>query len=116
MRSSPHVTGSVPLPAITFAATPSTVPAGHSSTLSWTTTNATSVSIDNGIGSQALYGSVAVSPTVTTTYTLTAIGPGGATTKQVTVAVNPPPSITLSASPTSIVPGQASTPWTTMSA
>jgi hypothetical protein len=62
----------------------------QSTTLAWTTSNATAVSIDNGVGSQPLSGSVSVSPTHTTTYTLTATGPTGSVTAQTTVTVFPP--------------------------
>ena len=59
------------------------------SLLSWTTTRAASVSIDNGIGAVALSGSLSVNPLVTTTYTLTATGPGGAVTSTATITVTP---------------------------
>jgi len=63
----------VPTPVITnFAATPSTISNGQSSTLSWAVSGATSLSIDNGIGDVTTKPSVSVSPTTTTTYTLTA--------------------------------------------
>jgi Ig-like domain-containing protein len=74
-------------PTVTFSANPATLAQGQSSTLSWSTTNATSVSIDNGIGAVAIGGSFTVSPTATTTYTLTATGPGETTTAAVTVTV-----------------------------
>ena len=38
-------------PPVTFTANPASITAGASSTLSWTTTNATTVTIDEGIGS-----------------------------------------------------------------
>src|SRR5438067_10211852 len=99
-----------PAPTATFSAAPTSIIAGQSSTLTWTTTNATTVSIDNGVGSQALNGSVGVSPAVTTTYTLTAVGPGGTTTKTAVVTVTQPaPTISFSATPTNIASGQSST-------
>jgi PKD repeat protein len=111
------VSGS-PAPTATFSAAPTSITAGQSSTLTWTSTNATTVSIDNGVGSQALNGSTSVSPTSTTTYTLTATGPGGTTTKTATVTVTQPaPTATFSASPTSINAGQSSTlTWSTTNA
>ena len=60
-----------PPPEVTFAANPPSILLGKSSTLSWTTTHAESVTIDQGIGGVELNGSVAVSPQETTTYTLT---------------------------------------------
>ena len=76
-------------PAITsFVATPASITAGASSTLSWVTTNATSVSISNGLGARPVVGSSVVSPTGTTTFTLTATGAGGTTaTATATVTV-----------------------------
>ena len=44
---------------------------GQSANLSWSSVNATSVSIDQGIGSVSVSGNRSVSPTVTTTYTIT---------------------------------------------
>ena len=76
------------LPVIsTFTATPSTINAGQSSSLQWSTQNATSVSISS-IGTVAASGTNNVSPTVTTTYTLTATNTAGSTTKTATVTVN----------------------------
>jgi len=77
----------VPAPTATFSANPTTIPQGGSSTLSWSTTNATSVSINNGIGPVAASGSLAVQPAATTTYTLTATGLGGTATPSTTVTV-----------------------------
>lgn len=75
-------------PTATLSASPMTISSGGSSTLSWSTTNATSVSIDNGIGSVPASGSMSVSPAQTATYTLTATGSGGSTTAQATVTVS----------------------------
>ena len=62
-----------------FTATPAIIGNGGTSTLRWTgITNATSCSINNGIGSVTCAdGSVTVSPTSTTEYQLMVIGPGG---------------------------------------
>jgi PKD repeat protein len=104
-------------PTATFTATPASIAPGQPSTLTWTTTNATAVSIDNGVGAKPLNGSGSVSPTTTTIYTLTATGAGGTVTKQVTVTVNPVPSISFSASPPVIGGGESSTlSWATMNA
>jgi PKD repeat protein len=98
-----------PAPMISFSATPTNISAGQSSTLVWNTTNATSVTIDNGLGSKPLSGSATVSPGATTTYTLTATGPGGTLTSQATVTVSNRPSIAFVATPASIVSGSPST-------
>jgi YVTN family beta-propeller protein len=104
------VTVTAALPVVTFGASPATIQLGESSILTWTTANATSVSIDNGIGNVALNGSKAVTPSQTTTYTLTAKGTGGTVTAGAQVQVNttPAPTITLSAVPQTISPGETS--------
>jgi len=79
--------GGPPAPTATISASPSTITSGGSSTLSWSTTNATSVSIDNGVGSVGTSGSISVSPTSTTTYTITATGSGGTANDSATVTV-----------------------------
>ena len=61
-----------------------------SANLSWSVTNADTVSIDNGIGSVALSGQQNVSPASTATYILTATNPSGSTTAAVTVGVDQP--------------------------
>ncbi len=71
-----------------FSAVPSTINVGESSTLSWSVTDATSVTIDNAIGSVALSGTTAVSPITTTTYTLTATNTAGSVTATTTVTVS----------------------------
>ena len=64
-------------PSCTLTASPNSITKGGSSTLTWTTQDASSISINNGIGSfTAPNGSVGVSPAVTTTYTGTVATPG----------------------------------------
>ena len=106
-----------------FSVTPSTITEGNSATLSWTTSGADSVSINNGVGAGlALDGNISVSPTVTTTYTLTAGGPGGPATSNVTVTVEPASPIaptvdSFGATPTTIAAGGSATlTWTTTDA
>ncbi len=74
-----------------FTAEPSTIERGQSSTLSWSISNATDMSIDHGIGAVQSRGQRQVFPTSTTSYTLTANGPGGSDTRTVTVEVSTPP-------------------------
>jgi hypothetical protein len=80
-------TGQVPR-IIRFSAVPQTIVAGQSSTLLWVVENATTVSISNGIGNVSVGATQDVSPTTTTTYTLTATNPAGQVTSQVTVNVS----------------------------
>ncbi|MGB8478746.1 MAG: alkaline phosphatase family protein [Acidobacteriaceae bacterium] len=105
-------------PTAKLTAAPTTIFVGNSATLTWSTTNATSVSIDNGIGTVAASGSTTVSPTTTTTYTLTATGDGGTVTATATVTVQElMPTAKLTASPSTITAGQTSTlTWTTTNA
>lgn len=59
-------------PVCTLAASPAAIVSGQSSQLSWTTTNAVSATIDQGIGTVSLpSGSRTVSPAASTTYTMT---------------------------------------------
>ena len=61
-----------PDPVITsFTATPETIAKGDSSILEWKTSNATSVSINQGIGTVNKSGTKLVYPDSTITYTLT---------------------------------------------
>lgn len=111
-----------PIPVCTLVANPTAVQIGGSSTLTWTTENATSVTINQGINEVALDGSTSVTPVISTTYTLTATGVGGTVTCPATVNVTllpPPPApvCTLIATPTAIQNGGSSTlSWTTENA
>ena len=88
-----------------YTANPSAIIRGQNSTLSWTTSNATSASI-NSVGNVAVDGSAVVSPQSTTSYTLTATGFGQTATRSITVIVYIPPIITLSLSRNSITSGE----------
>jgi hypothetical protein len=101
-----------------FTADPQSVAPGGSSTLSWSTSNATSARIDNGVGDVSLSGTRVVNPLGTTTYTLTAEGPGGPVTATVTVSVTQEVTINqFVASPASIAPGATSNLlWSTTNA
>ena len=91
-------------------ASPANISAGQSSTLSWTSTNADTVSISSGVGSAAKSGSVAVNPAQTTTYIVTAAGGGASTTCAITVTVGALPVIAnFTANPATISTGQSST-------
>jgi hypothetical protein len=70
-----------------FTASPSSINQGQSSTLTWTTSGAETVEIDQGIGDVQSSGSTDVTPTVTTTYTLTATNVVGTATKTATVTI-----------------------------
>jgi peptidoglycan-associated lipoprotein len=74
-----------------FAAEPSSIQRGESTTLRWSVSNATNISINQGVGAVQSTGSRQVSPMSSTNYTLSAQGPGGADSRSVTVAVTIPP-------------------------
>jgi len=76
-----------PIPIINVSANPITIYQGKSSVITWSTINAQSVEIDQGIGLVALSGSLTVTPPVSTTYRIKATGPGGETSKDVTIYV-----------------------------
>ena len=80
-----------------FAATPAALSnAGGLVTLSWTASDASTLSIDHGVGNVS--GQVSASATVstTTTFTLTATNAIGTTTATTTVTVQPPAAPTIS--------------------
>jgi PPM family protein phosphatase len=80
---------------IHFVTNQTEIAPGDAATLKWTITGEVqSVAIDNGLGPVDTSGSMVVSPSVTTTYTLRANERGGAAlTASVTVDVLPPPRI-----------------------
>jgi len=85
---------STPMPTLSppqieyFRANPDTIHAGECATLQWgTVTNAVEASIDPGIGGVGTPGARRVCPQGTTTFVLTATGPGGRSQASVTVTV-----------------------------
>jgi peptidoglycan-associated lipoprotein len=80
-------------PTVTLQANPTSLNAGESTTLSWSSTNATQLTIFPEVGAVSPEGSTKVTPKDSTTYTIAAQGPGGTAdaTVRVTVAAPPPP-------------------------
>lgn len=74
-----------------FTANPDNIDPGESSTLSWDVTGCTNVTINQSIGSVGLNGARVVSPSKTTTYTLTAVNQQGNTVANVQVVVGQKP-------------------------
>lgn len=103
-----------PRPTASISASPSSIIRGQSSTISWSTTNATSAFI-TGIGTVSTGGgSVSTSPFSTTTYTLSVSGTGGSASSSVTVRVYVPPVVTMTLDKTTIVRGESTTlRWST---
>jgi peptidoglycan-associated lipoprotein len=77
-------------PSATLTASPESVQRGQSVQLNWSTQNAIDVSI-TGLGSVATNGSQKIEPSESTTYTLTAKGPGGTAEATARVTVTEPP-------------------------
>ncbi|MGV8899429.1 MAG: polysaccharide deacetylase family protein [Burkholderiaceae bacterium] len=103
-----------PLPTCSLTANPTSVQAGSAATLTFTSTNATGGTINNGVGAVGTSGTKSVSPTVTTTYTGTFNGAGTTTatcaaTVTVTAAPAKPVIASFVATPASITTGQSST-------
>jgi hypothetical protein len=100
-----------------FTASPNTVTSGSSSTLSWNTTNCTSVSISGGSisGGHGVSGSISTGAlTASTTYTLTAFGSNGQSVQLPVTVTVPAPAVfctinSFSASPEYVVVGSSST-------
>jgi phospholipase C len=97
-----------------FTASPASVNAGQTTTITWATTNATAVNINPAVSNPedgiTLPTSGTANPPVTstTTFTITATGPGGAAVPQ-SVTVTVPFTLSLSATPATITAGQQAT-------
>src|SRR5437764_8287850 len=108
------VTVTFPPPEISFTINSACISQGQSARLSWSVKYASNVTITGGGLNQSYSGlptsvisdSLAVSPVVDTTYTLTATGPGGSAQAQASVAVKQPFSIdSFAASTYCVTPG-----------
>jgi peptidoglycan-associated lipoprotein len=77
-------------PTASLTADRESIEKGESVKLNWTTTDATNVSIAPEVGAVTPQGSTTVSPTESTTYTLTASGAGGNADSSVRISVNAP--------------------------
>jgi peptidoglycan-associated lipoprotein len=79
-------------PTITeFTVQPGLVERGQSAELHWQVKDATQIEINQGIGRIPLSGQRQIGPNDSTTYTLTARGPGGEATANATLSVTLPP-------------------------
>ncbi len=77
-------------PTVSISADPTTINKGESSKLTWTTTDATNVSITPEVGAVTAQGSTTVTPASSTTYSITASGPGGNADSNIRVSVSVP--------------------------
>ena len=100
------------MPVVKVTASPSTIATGESTTISWTSTNATSCSgqwdaFTSVIGAS---GSKTFQPASSTTYVVRCSGPGGTANDSKTVTVNThSPTILVTASPATITASQRTT-------
>lgn len=78
-------------PTVTLQAAPAMVQRGQSVTLTWSSSNATTLNLAPGVGNVAPQGTTSVSPADSITYTITATGPGGTADASARVTVTPPP-------------------------
>ena len=102
-------------PVAKLTASPTSLVTGNASSLTYSCgSDATSASINNGVGtlSSPASGTKSVSPTTTTTYTLTCTNDAGSSTAMASVTVYPVLAASCSVSPTSINQGGTAT-WTT---
>jgi len=86
-----------PAPTAQLTASPTVISAGDQVQLSWSTTNATNVSLE-GIGDVPTAGVKTVTPTESTTYNLVAKGDGGTAVATARVTVNAPPAVSVPSS------------------
>jgi len=81
-------------PSVALSASPASAPAGQPVMLTWSSTNATSITLEPSVGPVATQGSTIVKPSQSTTYTVTATGPGGSAHATAQVIITPGPSPT----------------------
>jgi peptidoglycan-associated lipoprotein len=77
-------------PTVSISADRTAINKGESAKLSWTTTDATNVSIAPEVGAVTAQGTTTVTPADSTTYSITASGPGGSADANVRISVNAP--------------------------
>ncbi len=79
-------------PSVALSASPASAQAGQQVTLTWSSTNATSITLEPSVGPVATQGSTTARPSQSTTYTVTATGPGGSAHATAQVIITPAPS------------------------
>jgi peptidoglycan-associated lipoprotein len=88
-------------PTVDLQASTTIIQRGETVTLTWSSTNATALSLSPGIGNVPAEGAQKVTPQDSTTYTISATGPGGSADANVRITVSAPaPTATRSAEPT----------------
>jgi peptidoglycan-associated lipoprotein len=93
--TAPDTGGNLKPTVLQFTVEPSVIERGQSATLRWSVNNATTITIDNGIGDVPASGTRRITPAETTTYRLSGAGPNGTVNGTTTVTVtNPAPPTT----------------------
>src|SRR5215467_208329 len=77
-------------PTVALSASPASAQAGQPVTLTWSSTNATSINLEPSVGRVAAQGSTTLKLSQSTTYTITAMGPGGSAHASAQVTITPP--------------------------
>ncbi len=93
-KSTPHPPAATPAaerPTVTLSASPADITKGGSATLTWSSTNASQLSLTPSVGNVSPQGSTKVSPSDSTTYTLTASSAAGNAEASARVTVSLPP-------------------------
>ena len=78
-------------PNVALSASPTSAQAGQPVKLKWSSTNATSITLEPSVGPVAAKGSTTVRPSQSTTYTVAATGPGGSAHASTQVTITPAP-------------------------
>jgi hypothetical protein len=78
-------------PSVALSASPASVQSGQQVTLTWSSKDATSITLEPSVGPVAAQGSTKVTPSQSTTYTVTATGLGGSTHASAQVTITPAP-------------------------
>ncbi len=92
-----------PRPTVTLQASQTFIQRGESLTLNWSSTDATELVLTPGVGRVSPEGSTRVSPADSTTYTITAKGPGGSQDSSVRITVSAPPARTETPKPSASI-------------
>jgi hypothetical protein len=111
-NGSPGDNCTTPVPTVTINTTAASILSGTSTTINWTSTNATGCTASGGwTGAKTTSGSQSTGNlTANTTYTLTCTGVGGSGSNSTTVTVTAPPAptVNLAANPATVASGSSS--------
>jgi peptidoglycan-associated lipoprotein len=97
--AAPPATPTPPAPTVSLQASPTDIVRGANATLTWSSTNATQLTLNPGPGPVNGQGSLQVSPTNSLTYTITAVGTGGQAEASARVTVSAPAAAMAAPSP-----------------